>query len=830
MNEQQHYVELFKELAKGIEDGDFNDIFSVPQTYTYEHLLAMHLMSKSFNMGSDIYLQLLETAEQCGIAAVRKKLAEGGRVRVFFMSDSAAQWGAEKLYRILDEDPAFEVKLIVTPLTDRSEYAWKKRYNETCSYFEKNDYRLAETSEHVDDPKRYWDELGGYPDILIHSMPYFTSLAPAHQYTSMPFSTLHFYIPYGIYVDDAEGDYALNMLYNSPFMNAMCRIFCDSNMTMEGYKKNSLRRGTNVINSGYSKMDFFYEDKDYTDSDIRSLWKIPDGPAAEEVKRVIIAPHWSLMKTGGPQYATFDKNFRCLLKLAKDNDRVSFIFKPHPNLPMSAVESGLFKSPEEYEAYLEEWNALPNAKVAGEESYLQLFDTSDCMIMDSCSFIAEYMYTLKPMLFLTRPEQRFSPLGRVILETQYTCPGEDAASIESFLTKVSDNEDEKYDIRKEVFEKELDYAGIKGMKASERIAKEIQLLCGIRDERKKICIIIPCHDSADTLPRTWASILDQTMPTDELQVIFVDDASDDDGKTWQVLQDIEKQAPESVMIIALEENMRQGGARNVALQYVNSEYVLFLDSDDTYRRESCEELYALAKKYGSDLVEFKHRHLQEDAELRGVPETGEISGRVEVYDLDGNDENRKAVLGRQMSGCSCTNKMYSADLLERSGAAYAERVIYEEPLFVYPQFLYANKLVMVDKDYYEYHWHADSTMTSLLGKRLMEHPKVQLELMADVMAREELYKKYKEEIDYYFFQTFYAETVLFAYTNRGYISAEALEYLQGVCKKLVPEIRTNRYTVRYESMKWAADTIFKEYPDDQSVIELEREAAGRFNG
>ena len=43
------------------------------------------------------------------------------------------------------------------------------------------------------------------------------------------------------------------------------------------------------------------------------------------------------------------------------------------------------------------WNALPNAKVVEEESYLDIFATSDGMIMDSASFIGEYLYVNKPL-------------------------------------------------------------------------------------------------------------------------------------------------------------------------------------------------------------------------------------------------------------------------------------------------------------------------------------------------------------------------------------------------------------------------------------------------
>ena len=49
---------------------------------------------------------------------------------------------------------------------------------------------------------------------------------------------------------------------------------------------------------------------------------------------------------------------------------------------------------------------------------------------------------------------------------------------------------------------------------------------------KKISIIIPCHNSSETLDNAWNSLKNQTLGIENIECIFVDDASDDDGKTW----------------------------------------------------------------------------------------------------------------------------------------------------------------------------------------------------------------------------------------------------------------------------------------------------------
>ena len=65
----------------------------------------------------------------------------------------------------------------------------------------------------------------------------------------------------------------------------------------------------------------------------------------------------------------------------------------------------------------------------------------------------------------------------------------------------------------------------------------------------------------------------------ELELIFVDDASTDDGATYAMLQEFERAYPEQILVIHLEENMRQGGARNIALQYASGEYIAFVEME-----------------------------------------------------------------------------------------------------------------------------------------------------------------------------------------------------------------------------------------------------------
>ena len=102
------------------------------------------------------------------------------------------------------------------------------------------------------------------------------------------------------------------------------------------------------------------------------------------------------------------------------------------------------------------------------------------MIMDCGSFIAEYQYTHKPMIFLTRDTQRFNDLGKELMQILYRVDGRDLKNIAALMQKVFiDGKDDLFDARMKFFDKYFNYPKHNGISASEfiynTIAKELKL-------------------------------------------------------------------------------------------------------------------------------------------------------------------------------------------------------------------------------------------------------------------------------------------------------------------------------------------------------------------
>ncbi len=333
---------------------------------------------------------------------------------------------------------------------------------------------------------------------------------------------------------------------------------------------------------------------------------------------------------------------------------------------------------------------------------------------------------------------------------------------------------------------------------------------------KKISVIIPCYNCADIVQRAWNSLYRQTIGIEQLECIFVDDASNDNSATWNSLLKIEADAPDSVILVKLDKNMRQGGARNAALSYASAKYLMFLDSDDELVSDACDILYQTAENTSSEITQFNH-----------IIQAGH-STRIQKNVLKNitfsiNTQNdRNKFLDATTVTYGCWNKLYLLSLVIETGVKFAEHVVYEEPLFVYPLFLYAKRITLITDPLYIYHIHDNSTVTSQIGKRLLDHPQVQLLTLEDCMRRPKLFNTYRAVIGIYFIWSYYCETLCFAAQHKdASLSLVYFSEMQKICKTLFPDYESfPLYNSLTTNVKKAFETLSEEITSQQELDQL----------
>lgn len=120
---------------------------------------------------------------------------------------------------------------------------------------------------------------------------------------------------------------------------------------------------------------------------------------------------------------------------------------------------------------------------------------------------------------------------------------------------------------------------------------------------------------ASTLRRAIDSVINQSLTP--LEIILIDDASDDSGKTKKLISDLVDEISKSTKILVkaiyLSKNIGPGPARNLGWNYASQEWVAFLDADDAWDINKIKIQYECAKNYPkADLLAHSWRLINLD--------------------------------------------------------------------------------------------------------------------------------------------------------------------------------------------------------------------------
>jgi glycosyltransferase involved in cell wall biosynthesis len=114
-----------------------------------------------------------------------------------------------------------------------------------------------------------------------------------------------------------------------------------------------------------------------------------------------------------------------------------------------------------------------------------------------------------------------------------------------------------------------------------------------------VSVVVAVYNPGDLLDAAVESVRAQTIGTDALELVLVDDGSTDG--TGERLLDLAAIEP-WVRTTRIENSGWPSRPRNVGLGIATGEYVLFLDQDDELFPAGLEHLLASAREHGSDIV------------------------------------------------------------------------------------------------------------------------------------------------------------------------------------------------------------------------------------
>jgi glycosyltransferase involved in cell wall biosynthesis len=202
----------------------------------------------------------------------------------------------------------------------------------------------------------------------------------------------------------------------------------------------------------------------------------------------------------------------------------------------------------------------------------------------------------------------------------------------------------------------------------------------------KVSVIVPVYNPGDHIDDCIASLLDQSLPRDEYEAIFVDDGSTDDTPARL---DALAAAHAHVRVEHIPNSGWPGKPRNVGIGMARGEYVYFVDNDDWIGPEALERMYAMA--------------VADDAEIV----IGKVVGQGKFVPRTLFRQTQRAVnleTGTSLLGLLSPHKLFRKSLLDEHGIRFPEgRRRLEDHVFVMHAYFHAQRISVL-ADYPCYHW------------------------------------------------------------------------------------------------------------------------------
>ncbi len=253
---------------------------------------------------------------------------------------------------------------------------------------------------------------------------------------------------------------------------------------------------------------------------------------------------------------------------------------------------------------------------------------------------------------------------------------------------------------------------------------------------KSVSVIVPFYNVENYIEKCLQTLVGQTL--DDIEIILVNDGSKDRSKI--VVDKFLKQYPEKIVYLE-KENGGLSDARNYAIPYAKGEYIAFLDSDDYVEKTMYKDMYELAKKEDSDMVEcnFYWEYPDKKKEDVGIV----YNGKKEML------EKIRVV---------AWNKLIRKEVLEKSKVLFPKGLRYEDVEFTYKLIPYLDKISFLKKPCVHYIQREGS-----ISNNQNERNEEIFDILANVIdfyKANNLYDEYKDELEYVYIRYAFCSSLL----------------------------------------------------------------------
>ncbi len=225
-----------------------------------------------------------------------------------------------------------------------------------------------------------------------------------------------------------------------------------------------------------------------------------------------------------------------------------------------------------------------------------------------------------------------------------------------------------------------------------------------------ISIIIPVYNAENFIGRCLDALINQTYPN--IEILCINDGSADNS--LKILQ--EYAAKDKRIKVFSQSNSGPAQARNVGLQNMTGEYLMFCDSDDWYEPQMCERMLETIINKKVDFVacnsnilaqEEKHGRTQKDIEYNTMTLSGKFS-------LDLHQKAATNVL--------LWNKIFKTQKIREYGLSFPAGYEHDDMSFIHQYLAVSQNFYALPERLYNYVLRENSLMGKLFNGK--SHSKI----------------------------------------------------------------------------------------------------------
>ncbi|MDL2246080.1 glycosyltransferase family 2 protein [Methanobrevibacter sp. OttesenSCG-928-K11] len=218
----------------------------------------------------------------------------------------------------------------------------------------------------------------------------------------------------------------------------------------------------------------------------------------------------------------------------------------------------------------------------------------------------------------------------------------------------------------------------------------------------KVSVIIPTYNSQDYLNTTVDSVINQSIGFENIELIIIDDFSTDN--TQKIIDEYVSKYDNIKTYSLSKKTGTPGAARNLGIKNSNSEYLMFLDHDDCYKKEAVEKLYLKIKNNNADVVIGKFKTFGDGVAISDSWITKETT-------LNSIDENTLF-----LSIDNIWRMIFPKEFIINNDITFPEGVFAEDLAFMVDSFINAKKIIFINEIIYNFRLRSRNVTSTSLSK------------------------------------------------------------------------------------------------------------------